>query len=239
MSRRRKAERPSQASADEAVRRTSVEQGSDTPGTLQGGKEARQARLESRIRAGPHRKRWGASQRSQLGLHRPGQLIDGLGVVNPVGGQPCGEMVSQSASIPRAGAFAHPAGRAWSRRAACRPVPGHPAGLDGERRPRREEGPQRKPLVRRRTKCRRWGGIHPPESSGAGEVAPDALGVDDASVVSRGPPREGLSAQWLAPCKPVTNGERLIKTIQVWAAFTDAAQPISALATIWGLKRST
>ena len=51
MSRRRKAERRSQASADEAVRRASVEQDGDTPGTLRGGKEARQARLESRIRA--------------------------------------------------------------------------------------------------------------------------------------------------------------------------------------------
>ena len=87
VSRRRKAERRSQASADEAVRRASVEQDGDTPGV----EEARQARLESRIRAGQHRKRWGASQRSQLGLHRPGQLIDG--VVNPVGGQPCGKVV--------------------------------------------------------------------------------------------------------------------------------------------------
>ena len=91
VSRRRKAERRSQASADEAVHRASVEQDGDTPGTLRGVEEARQARLKSRIRAGPHRKRWGASQRSQLGLHLPGQLIDG--VVNPVGGQPCGKVV--------------------------------------------------------------------------------------------------------------------------------------------------
>ena len=63
------------------------------------------------------------------------------------------------------------------------------AGLDGERRPRRKEGPWWKPLVRRGTKCRWCGESTPPESSGAVEVAPDALGVDDASVDPRGPAR--------------------------------------------------
>ena len=100
MSRRRKAERRSQASADEAVRRASVEQDGDTPGTLRGGKEARQVWFESRIWAGPHRKRGEASQRSQLGLHHPGQLIDG--VVNQVGADLAASPAERSSPSARA-----------------------------------------------------------------------------------------------------------------------------------------
>ena len=197
MSRRRKAERPSQASADEAVRRTSVEQGSDTPGTLQGGKEARQARLESRIRAGPHRKRRGASQRSQLGLHRPGQLIDG--VVNPAlrrdrqpeREHPMSRRMRPPAGPPERGRGGLPADRDRSRDARQGWTG---SGVPGGRKAHGGSHSFEKPAV--------GGNPPPPESSGAVEVALEALGVDDASVVPRPVPLaawEGASVRSRRP----------------------------------------
>ena len=199
MSRRRKAERRSQASAVEAVCRAGVEQDGDTPGTVRGGKEARQAWLESRIRAPAggttqetlgSQPTWPAGPASPKPAHRrsckPGRRPAPL---RGAGRSAASPAVSQSTSISRAGACAHPAARAWSRRAAGRPVPGRPAGLDGERRLRQKEGPRRKPFEHRGTKSRRWGESTAPESSGAVDVAPNALGVKDASVVPRGPAR--------------------------------------------------
>ena len=184
MSRRRKAERPSEASA---VRRASVEQDGGTPGTLRDGEEARQALLESRIPAGPHRKRGGASQRSQLGLHRPGQLIDG--VVNPVGGRPRCEIVSRAPTRRRM----HPPGRpsvvegelpADGSQDAQRGWTGN--GVPGGRKARARSRSFAGGIAAGRTA---GGGAEstPPESSGAVEVAPDAFGVDNASVVPSGP----------------------------------------------------
>ena len=59
------------------------------------------------------------------------------GVVNSISGQPRCVIVSQRASIPRAGT--HPATRARSMRAARQRAPRRPAGLDGKQGPHATE----------------------------------------------------------------------------------------------------
>ena len=161
LTRRRKVERGGKSGADEAMRRSGVEQDGDaTRWALHRRQEARQARLEVGMEPVPWAELGRGLQRRQLRPQICGQSPHRL--VDPIGSHCRRQVVERRLCVPRRVACADaPQVARPGRRPLCR-IPRCPHAGGGRGGVWWQEGPRWQPLRRGRPQGRLWGALHSP-----------------------------------------------------------------------------